>query len=93
MEQMKDARVTVQFPSSFGSAKQVQVGELLERTPRDAYHTAVHSLRCSVNAPLQQVAVCFRVSPSRVSKIQRTVESGPLTSEQVEVFTRCKVKD
>ncbi|MEK9142155.1 MAG: hypothetical protein AAB308_13960 [Nitrospirota bacterium] len=65
----------------------------LGRWPLRSLSTAVYLLRRAANAPLQQVAVRFRVSPSRVSKIQRTVESRPLTPEQVDAFTRCKVKD
>lgn len=72
---------------------QIGVGDLLERVHRDAYNTAVYLLRRAANDPLQHVAVSFRVSPSRISKIQRMVESRPLTPEQVNAFTRCKVKN
>lgn len=75
------------------AAYQVRVGDLLERTHRDAYHTAVYLLRRAANTPLQQVAVRFRVSPSRVSKIQRLIENRPFTPEQVDAFTRCKIKN
>ena len=50
-------------------------------------------LRRAANDPLQQMAIRFRVSPSRVSKIQRTVESGPPRPERVAAFKRCKVKN
>jgi len=71
---------------------QVRVGDLLERAHRDAYHTAVYLLRRAENDPLQHVAVRFRLSPSRVSKIQRMVESRSLTPEQVDACRRCKIK-
>jgi len=71
----------------------VEMAALLARAHRDAYHTAVYLLRRAANDPLQNVAVRFRVSPSRVSKIQRTIECACLTPEQVEVFTQCKIKN
>lgn len=75
------------------AAYQVRTEDLLARTHRGAYHTAVYLLRRAANDSLQHVAVRFRVSPSRVSQIQRMVESRCLTTEQVEAFTRCKIKN
>jgi hypothetical protein len=82
-----------QVLKQIASAYQVGVKELLERAHRKAYHTAVYQLRCAANVPLQQVAVRFRVWPSRISKIQRTVASCLLTPEQVDACTGCKIKN
>jgi REP element-mobilizing transposase RayT len=71
----------------------VRVGALLDRSHRDAYQTAVYLLRRAANEPLQTVAIRFRVSPSRISKIQRAVDSQPLSLEQAQLFLKCKVKN
>ena len=71
----------------------LRVGELLDRSHREAYQTAVYLLRRAVNEPLHTVAIRFRVSPSRISKIQRAIEQRPLTPEQRQTFERCKVKN
>jgi putative transposase len=75
------------------STYRVGVGALLSRSHRDAYHTAVYLLRRAANEPLQTVAIRFRVSPSRISKIQREVEGRPRTLAQTQAFTKCKVKN
>lgn len=75
------------------AAYRVGVDALQARGHREAYHTAVYLLRRAANDPLQQVAIRFGVSPSRVSKIQRMVESLPLSPEQGEAFAECKVKN
>jgi hypothetical protein len=54
--------------------------------------TAVHLLRRAVNESLQTVTVRFRVSPSRILKIQKSMERNPLTPEQFRSLTRCTVK-
>lgn len=71
----------------------LRVGELLDRSHRDAYQTAVYLLRRAANEPLQTVAIRFRISPSRISKIQRTIESQILSPQQKSLFARCKVKN
>ena len=70
----------------------VRVGALLERSHRKAYQTAVYLLRRAANESLQTVAIRFRVSPSRISKIQRAIDSQPLSLEQAQLFAKCKVK-
>jgi hypothetical protein len=45
-----------------------------------------------VNEPLQTVAIRFRVSPSRISKIQRAIDNHPLSPQQQALFVKCKVK-
>jgi hypothetical protein len=49
-------------------------------------------LRRAVNEPLQTVAIRFRVSPSRISKIQRAIDNHPLSPQQQALFVKCKVK-
>ncbi|MEK6804980.1 MAG: transposase [Nitrospirota bacterium] len=71
----------------------LRVGELLDRSHRDAYQTAVYLLRRAANEPLQTVAIRFRISPSRISKIQQGIDSRPLSPEQTVLFERCKVKN
>ena len=43
--------------------------------------------------PLQTVAVRFRISPSRISKIQNAIEEAPPSQQQARVFAKCKVKN
>ena len=69
------------------------MGALLDRSHRNAYQTAVYLLRRAANEPLQTVAIRFRVSPSRISKIQHSLDSQPLSLEQLQLFAKCKVKN
>lgn len=62
------------------------------RRHQEAYHIAVWLLRRAGNEPLNTVAIRFGVSPSRVSKIQASLEVSPLTAQQRRAVTRCKVK-
>lgn len=66
---------------------------VLERSHREAYQTAVYLLRRVANEPLQTVAIRFRISPSRVSKIQKAIETTPRSLQQARVFATCKVKN
>ncbi len=75
------------------TAYQVRLGALLDRSHREAYQTAVYLLRRAANEPLQTVAIRFRISPSRISKIQQVIERTPLTPEQIQAFNKCKVKN
>jgi hypothetical protein len=74
-------------------AYRLHPGALLNRSHREAYQTAVYLLRRAANEPLQTVAVRFRISPSRVSKIQTALEAAALTPSQARLFTKCKVKN
>ena len=69
------------------------VDTVLARSHRDAFRTAVYLLRRAANEPLQTVAVRFRISPSRVSKIQKAIETLPLTPQQARALAKCKVKN
>jgi putative transposase len=71
----------------------VQVNDVLTRSHREGYQTAVYLLRRAANEPLRRVAGRFHISPSRVSKIQKAVEAAPLTPQQERVFGKCKVKN
>lgn len=75
------------------AAYRVRLGALLDRSHREAYQTAVYLLRRAANEPLQTVAIRFRISPSRISKIQRNVEDRQLTPAQIQAFQKCKVKN
>lgn len=70
----------------------ISTAAMVARTHREAYQTAVWLLRRAANEPLNLVAVRFGVSASRISKIQDSVESTPLTPQQQTVMERCKVK-
>ena len=72
---------------------QVPLNSLVKDTRSEAAKTAVYLLRRAVNEPLQTVAVRFGVSPSRVSQIQRAIEERPLTDQQRQVLTECKLKN
>jgi putative transposase len=69
------------------------VNAVLDRAHREAYQTAVYLLRRAANEPLQTVAVRFRISPSRISKIQNAIEEAPPSPQQARVFAQCKVKN
>ena len=64
---------------------------LLGRTHAEAYQTAAWLLRRIANEPLAVVAKRFRVSPSRISHIQRDLNSQPLSRLQGKALNLCKV--
>jgi len=64
---------------------------LLTRTHGEAYQTAAWLLRRAANEPLAVVAQRFRVSPSRISHIQRALNSQPLSRQQAKAKNLCKV--
>lgn len=70
----------------------VPTAAVLARFHRDAYQTAVYLLRRAANEPLHTVATRFRVSPSRVSMIQRALDGARLTPQQQLAFTKCNVQ-
>ncbi len=70
----------------------ISTGEVLARTHREAYQTAVWLLRRAANEPLNTVAVRFVVSASRISAIQDAIESTPLNPQQRQALEQCKVK-
>ncbi|KAF0191629.1 MAG: hypothetical protein FD165_1698 [Gammaproteobacteria bacterium] len=70
----------------------VSANEILSRANPEAYHAAVWLLRRAANLPLGTVAALFDVSPSRISHIQRAVETVPPSQNQQQVMRLCKVK-
>jgi REP element-mobilizing transposase RayT len=74
------------------TAYRLHVTHIVDRSHREAYQTAVYLLRRAANEPLHTVAVRFRISPSRVSKIQTAIEATPLSSQQQRAFAKCKLK-
>jgi chromosomal replication initiation ATPase DnaA len=69
------------------------VDAILNRSHRDAYQTAVYLLRRAANEPLQTVAMRFRISPSRISNIQKAIETTPRSPQQTQLFATCNVKN
>lgn len=65
---------------------------LLTRAHSEAYQCAAWLLRRVANEPLQKVARRFGVSPSRISHIQRTLETNGLSRLQTQAKTMCQVK-
>lgn len=66
---------------------------LLGREDQTAFKAWVYLLRRAANLPLAQVAGHCGVSASRVSHIQRAIESGPCDSDLRRLLTKCKVKN
>ncbi len=66
--------------------------DLLARVDSEAYQCAAWLLRRVANEPLGKVAGRFGVSPSRISHIQRALESQGLGWRQGQAMKRCKVK-
>ena len=65
---------------------------VLSRSHPEAYECAAWLLRRAANEPLRMVAQRFGVSQSRVSHIQRTMETGALNPQQRRAMRECKVK-
>ena len=66
---------------------------LLGREDQSAFKAWVYLLRCAANLPLAQVAGRCGVSASRVSHIQRAIETGTLDSALRQLLVKCKVKN
>ena len=66
--------------------------EILTRAYPEAYHCAAWLLRRSANEPLGKVAQRFGVSPSRISHIQRSLETQGLSRLQRKAQKLCKTK-
>jgi REP element-mobilizing transposase RayT len=64
---------------------------LLARTHAEAYQTAAWLLRRVANEPLAAVAKRFGVSPSRISHIQRDLNTQPFSRLQAKAQNLCKV--
>lgn len=66
---------------------------LRSRGHQDAFRAWVYLLRRTANLPLQEAAKRSRVSPSRISKIQRAIETTKPSATLRELFDKCKVKN
>ncbi len=66
---------------------------LCSRDNQEAFQAWVYLLRRAVNLPLQEVAQRGKVSPSRISKIQRAIETGRPSGALRGLLDRCKVKN
>jgi REP element-mobilizing transposase RayT len=75
------------------AAYRLEVQRVVNRSHRAAYQTAVYLLRRAANESIRTVAVRFRISPSRVSKIQKALEAAPLSAQQAQAYAKCKVKN
>ena len=67
--------------------------QLSSRTHQPAFKAWVYLLRRAANLPLRAVAERGKISPSRVSKIQRAIEEGKLDATLRQLLDRCKVKN
>jgi REP element-mobilizing transposase RayT len=63
------------------------------REHQEAFQGWVYLLRRAVNLPLQEVAKRGKVSPSRISKIQRAIETGEAPVTLLRLLDKCKVKN
>lgn len=70
----------------------VEPGKIFSRERPEAYSCAAYLLRRVANMPLKEVANMFGVSPSRISHIQRAIETGELSGEARQLMLLCKVK-
>ncbi|MFQ5846886.1 MAG: transposase [Candidatus Methylomirabilales bacterium] len=75
-----------------GAVYGIGVQGVLARSHSEAYRCAAWLLRRAANEPLAVVAQRFGVSPSRISHIQRAMESGSLTPQQRRAIRLYKVK-
>jgi len=66
--------------------------ELFTRAHAEAYQCAAWLLRRGANEPLGKVAGRFGVSPSRISHIQRMLETRGLSRLQIQAKKQCEVK-
>ena len=66
---------------------------LCSRAHQEAFQAWLYLLRRAVNLPLQQVAERGKVSPSRISKIQRAMETNKPSATLQRLWDQCKVKN
>jgi putative transposase len=66
---------------------------LCSRGHQEAFQAWIYLLRRAANLPLQEVAQRGKVSPSRVSKIQRALETAITPATLRQLLTKCKVKN
>jgi REP element-mobilizing transposase RayT len=66
---------------------------LCSRAHQEAFQAWLYLLRRVANLPLREVATRGKVSPSRVSKIQRALETGITPALLQQLVNKCKVKN
>ena len=84
------AAITELVLSSYGVKNEKT---LRGRAHQEAFQAWAYLLRRAANLPLQTVADRCQVSPSRISKIQRVVETGEHPATLRGLMIRCKVKN
>ena len=66
-----------QVYAAVAAAAQVPADLVLDRkAAREAFKVTVYLLRRACNVPLKEVAALARVSPARISQIQRAIEDA-----------------
>lgn len=95
LAQTKPTRPTkTEVLGSVANHYSVTLGELVGRSDRNAYRTAVYLLRRVANLNIKAVAREFNVSPSRISRIQGEIERGYLRDPKLpELLKWYKVQD
>ena len=63
------------------------------RGHQEAFQGWMYLLRRAANLPLREVAKRGKVSPSRISKIQRAIETGEVSPTLRRLLDKCKVKN
>ena len=107
MERLAQAQQLVNVPSSqsrptrvgkegildrVGEVYGLSPAEIISRDNTEAYHCAAYLLRRVANISLREVAALFGVSPSRISHVQREMESKKLSKKKEQVIGLCSVK-
>jgi REP element-mobilizing transposase RayT len=76
------------------SAYRIENEETLRsRAHQEAFQGWIYLLRRAVNLPLREVAKRAKVSPSRISKIQKAIETGKTSAILRQILNKCKVKN
>lgn len=75
-----------------GEVYGVSRAAILSREHAESYQCCVYLLRRAANIPLKKVARLFGISPSRISHIQRELESRELNETERWIMAQCKVK-
>jgi len=66
---------------------------LLSRRHQESFQAWVYLLRRVANLPLREVAKHGNVSPSRISKIQRAIETRKIAASLQQLLDKCNVKN
>jgi REP element-mobilizing transposase RayT len=86
----KAEAVTAAVLSAYGIADEKR---LRSRGHQEAFQGWVYLLRRAANLPLQEVAKRSTVSPSRISKIQRAIETAKPSATLRQLLEKCNVKN